>query len=98
MRNCGPKCSVCMLVVSGWGVLMLLLMGIFARVNAVSFAEDIPLDETDWAKRGYPAQALDDAYILLSNNCFIAAGIYGFIMIICGVQFYFHKRASHLVH
>ncbi|KAA3678897.1 uncharacterized protein DEA37_0001480, partial [Paragonimus westermani] len=75
-----------------------LLMGIFARVNAVSFAEDIPLDEADWAERGYPAQALDDAYILLSNNCFIAAGIYGLIMIICGVQFYFHKRASHLVH
>ncbi|OON22418.1 hypothetical protein X801_01683 [Opisthorchis viverrini] len=73
-----------------------LLLGVFARVNAVALSEDIPLDEAAWIKDGYPGQALDEAYVMMSNNCFIAAGIYGVIVVLAGVQFYFAKRKDRL--
>ncbi|TPP61017.1 Ribonuclease kappa-A [Fasciola gigantica] len=98
MRVIGPKCSVFLLVMSVWGVLMLLLMGVFARVNAVSLAEDIPLNQAEWAKQNYSPQLVDDAYVMMSNNCFIAAGIYVIVLGFAGVQYYVNKRASPLVH
>ncbi|CAI2724647.1 unnamed protein product [Schistosoma spindalis] len=75
-----------------------LLMGVFARVNAVAFSEDIPLNETAWAASGYAPLHVEEAYVMVSNNCFIAAGIYVVLLIFSGVQYYFNKRANYLAH
>ncbi|CAH8455413.1 unnamed protein product [Schistosoma turkestanicum] len=98
MALVGPKCSVVLLLLSVWGILMLLLMGVFARVNAVAFSEDIPLNETAWAASGYAPLHVEEAYVMVSNNCFIAAGIYVVLLIFSGVQYYFNKRANYLAH
>ncbi|CAH8458001.1 unnamed protein product [Schistosoma bovis] len=98
MALVGPKCSVVLLLLSVWGILMLLLMGVFARVNSVAFSEDIPLNETAWAASGYAPLHVEEAYVMVSNNCFIAAGIYVVLLIFSGVQYYFNKRANYLAH
>ncbi|PAA84788.1 hypothetical protein BOX15_Mlig005191g1 [Macrostomum lignano] len=87
MALLGPKLSVSLLVLSVWGIVMLLLLGIFARVNAVALAEDIYFDQAKWASSGYSYQYIDDRYKQLSNNCFIAAGIYVLLLVFSGIQY-----------
>ncbi|CAL8107321.1 unnamed protein product [Calicophoron daubneyi] len=91
----GMKCTVFLLILSAWGVVMLSLMGVFARVDAVSFAEDIPLPSnlTDPGNHD-----VDEAYVMLSTNCFIAAGIYALILVFAVIQLYYNKRAHYAAH
>ncbi|XP_065656041.1 ribonuclease kappa-like isoform X1 [Hydra vulgaris] len=69
---CGPKLSNCCFVLSIWGIIMLILMGIFFNIESVALIEDIPSTE--------------DGYSQASKNCFIAAGIYGAVLILCCYQ------------
>ncbi|GBP23276.1 Ribonuclease kappa-B [Eumeta japonica] len=46
MKVCGPKLSLCCLVLSVWGIVQLTLMGVFYYIEAVALLEDIPLDES----------------------------------------------------
>ena len=45
MALCGPKLSLCCTVLSAWGIIQLLLMGVFFYVRAVALVEDIYLEE-----------------------------------------------------
>ncbi|VDP98936.1 unnamed protein product [Trichobilharzia regenti] len=56
------------------------------------------MNETAWAASGYAPLHVEEAYVLVSNNCFIAAGIYVVLLVFSGVQYYFNKRANYLVH
>nr|VZH97138.1 unnamed protein product [Spirometra erinaceieuropaei] len=71
----GLKTSACLLVLGVWGFIMLVLMGVFTRVNAVAFAEDIPINMTEWEALGFPSAYIDEKYAMVSTNCFIAAGL-----------------------
>nr|CAD7199182.1 unnamed protein product [Timema douglasi] len=42
MKICGPKLSLCGLIISVWGIFQLILMGIFYYVKSVALAEDLP--------------------------------------------------------
>ncbi|XP_015777889.1 PREDICTED: ribonuclease kappa-like isoform X1 [Acropora digitifera] len=64
-RFCGPKLANCCLILSIWGIVMLLLLGIFFKTRSVALRDDISSKLKD--KEGYNTSA---------NNCFIAAGIY----------------------
>uniref|UniRef100_A0A8C4X0U2 Uncharacterized protein n=1 Tax=Eptatretus burgeri TaxID=7764 RepID=A0A8C4X0U2_EPTBU len=44
---CGPKLAACGLVLSIWGVIMLVLLGIFFNVHSAILLEDVPLQEKD---------------------------------------------------
>ncbi|KAH9644699.1 hypothetical protein HF086_011727 [Spodoptera exigua] len=44
-KFCGPKLSLCGLVLSVWGIIQLTLMGVFYYIRAVALLEDLPLDE-----------------------------------------------------
>ncbi|XP_022096500.1 ribonuclease kappa-like [Acanthaster planci] len=72
MKICGPKLSACCSVISTWGVIMLVLMGVFFRVNSVALFEDLTLESNKTLTRA----ELEEAYTEVSNNCFIAAGLY----------------------
>lgn len=72
-------------------------MGVFARVNAVNLVEDIPLNEEEWKKKGYAGHLVDDAYAMLSTNCFIATGIYAVILMFAGFQLYVNQRVKTVV-
>ncbi|XP_070566320.1 ribonuclease kappa-B-like [Ptychodera flava] len=69
---CGPKASVCCLITSVWGVVMLIVMGICLRFNALAFIEDLTLPPPE----NYNPETLHEVYVQASTNCFIAAGIY----------------------
>ncbi|XP_033638857.1 ribonuclease kappa-like [Asterias rubens] len=72
-KICGPKLSTCCSLVSIWGVVMLLLLGVFFRVNSIALVEDLPLPESP---ANLTQATLEAAYTDVSNNCFIAAGFY----------------------
>ena len=44
MPLCGPKLSLCGVVISAWGILQLSLMGVFFYIHSVALIEDIPLE------------------------------------------------------
>ncbi|GLV39722.1 Ribonuclease kappa [Carabus blaptoides fortunei] len=94
MKICGPKLSLCGLIISVWGVIQLVLMGVFYYVRSVALTEDLPLAEgvdTDLNKFYTEAEA---AYTKNAYNCWIAACLYIFTMIISGHQFYANSRSS----
>ncbi|XP_073953454.1 ribonuclease kappa-like [Choristoneura fumiferana] len=76
-------CAICCLLLSGWGVLQLLIMGILFKMESVLLIEDAYAHEyedfTDFLKK------TKSNYKALATNCFIAAGIYVVIMAICGL-------------
>ncbi|CDS43222.1 ribonuclease kappa [Echinococcus multilocularis] len=99
----GKKCSACLMILGVWGVIMLVLMGVFTRVNAVAFVDDIPIDMKEWESTKFAPSYIDEKFAMVSTNCFIAAGLYllvlvfaslneslfCFISCIITVQFYF---------
>lgn len=70
---------------------MLLLMGVFFRINALAFIEDIPLEEE------FTQEDLDASYISVSNNCFIAAGLYVLFAGFSIYQYQVNKRLHYQV-
>ncbi|XP_078343796.1 ribonuclease kappa-B-like isoform X2 [Oculina patagonica] len=83
IRICGPKLANCCFLLSLWGVLMLLLLGVFFSTRSVALIEDVPsgMDET----KGYKSSA---------KNCFIAAGIYGVTMLLAAHQKWVNSRTG----
>ncbi|XP_038053034.1 ribonuclease kappa-B-like [Patiria miniata] len=94
MKICGPKCSTCCSVISTWGVIMLVLMGVFFRVNSVALLEDLPLDTNKTLTR----TELEDAYTEVSNNCFIAAGVYVLWLVFSVWQMRVNNKEQYNVH
>ncbi|XP_037952430.1 ribonuclease kappa-like [Teleopsis dalmanni] len=45
MKICGPKLSLCGLIISVWGIIQLVLMGLFFYIHSVALIEDLPLEE-----------------------------------------------------
>ena len=77
-RVCGPKLSNCCLVLSLWGLLMLVLMGLFFRMESVALLEDLPPLEGD--------ETTSELYQTQSMNCFVVAGLYGAVLLLASYQ------------
>ncbi|CAG9762384.1 unnamed protein product [Ceutorhynchus assimilis] len=93
MAICGPKLSLCGLIISAWGIIQLALMGVFYWIEAVALAEDIPeIGEY---------HSLSDFYSKMTNgyqqnaiNCWIAALLYLITMALSAHQFWLNNRSS----
>lgn len=72
LKICGPKLSTCCSILSTWGFVMLILLGVFFRANSVALLEDVSHEEN----ANLTQANLEEAYTEVSNNCFIAAGVY----------------------
>ncbi|XP_076306925.1 ribonuclease kappa-B-like [Tachypleus tridentatus] len=98
MRICGPKTSVCCIILSVWGIIMLVLMGIFLYTQSVALAEDLPYDEkVSWKT---PQEFLNEAERLYSKsayNCWIAACLYVVTLVISFQQYYANRKASYTI-
>ncbi|KAJ9595696.1 hypothetical protein L9F63_013109 [Diploptera punctata] len=96
MKICGPKLSLCGLIISVWGIFQLVLMGIFYYVRSIALAEDLPGVESEEgfknAKDFY--DIADRGYVQNAYNCWIAACLYVFTLIFSGHQFYVNSRSS----
>ncbi|KAG8223486.1 hypothetical protein J437_LFUL004954 [Ladona fulva] len=94
MKICGPKLSLCGLIISTWGIIQLILMGICYYVQSVALAEDIFIDETETKAINDFYSAAERGYLQTAYNCWIAALFYIFTLVISGHQFYVNSRAS----
>ncbi|PFX21258.1 Guanylate cyclase 32E [Stylophora pistillata] len=83
VRICGPKLANCCFLISIWGVIMLLLLGVFFSTRSVALIEDIPGKMTE--SEGYKSSA---------KNCYIAAGIYAVTMVVAAHQKWVNSRTG----
>ncbi|XP_018496755.1 ribonuclease kappa [Galendromus occidentalis] len=90
MPICGKKSAVMCSVLSAWGVIMLLLLGIFLRMNSVAFAEDL---EIHAKTRSEYLIEINRKYRAASLNCWIAAGLYGVTLIVSFHQYCLNQKA-----
>ncbi|XP_046859476.1 ribonuclease kappa-B-like isoform X2 [Xenia sp. Carnegie-2017] len=67
----GPKSANCCLVLSFWGIIMLVFLGIFFHLKSVALVEDVD-KQNDYGKT--------------SRNCFFAAGLYMVTFVISAYQ------------
>ncbi|XP_013137082.1 PREDICTED: ribonuclease kappa-like [Papilio xuthus] len=94
-KICGPKLSLCGLILSVWGIIQLTLMGVFYYIEAVALLEDLPLEE----ESGHHTvdafiHAVEVGYQRNSYNCWIAALLYVITLVISGHQFWMNNRSS----
>ena len=96
MALCGPKLSLCGVILSIWGVVQLSFMGIFFWANAVAFVEDIPLKES-YTDMEELKSDLDTGYMQNAFNCWIAALLYLVTLCVSVQQFWMNNRATYSV-
>uniref|UniRef100_A0A6M2DE88 Putative ribonuclease salivary secreted ribonuclease corethrella appendiculata n=1 Tax=Xenopsylla cheopis TaxID=163159 RepID=A0A6M2DE88_XENCH len=93
MKICGPKLSLCGLIISVWGIIQLGLMGVFYYIKSVALIEDLPLEEHYHSPADFYAAA-DMAFTQNAYNCWIAACLYILTLVISAQQFYVNSRSS----
>ncbi|KAJ0174059.1 hypothetical protein K1T71_010205 [Dendrolimus kikuchii] len=95
-KFCGPKLSLCGLVLSVWGIIQLTLMGVFYYIRAVALLEDLPLesesDEPHTLDRFITT--VEAGYTQNAYNCWIAALLYVITLVVSGHQFWMNNRSS----
>lgn len=100
MPICGPKQSICWMVIAVWGVVQLIFMGIFLMVKSPAFAEDLPFTDQliiDNQKNGTLSSYLDDVYSQASTNCFIAGAMYVGVFAFAFIQHRLNLRANYVM-
>ncbi|XP_037960766.1 ribonuclease kappa-like isoform X2 [Teleopsis dalmanni] len=81
MKICGPKLSLCGLLISIWGLVQL----------SVSLIQDLPLEEHyDTLEMFYDAAS--DAYYQNAYNCWVAAFIYLITLVLSIHQYRVNKK------
>lgn len=93
MAICGPKLSLCGLIISAWGIIQLALMGVFYYIEAVALAEDIPEIEEYHSLEDFYSQ-MSNGYQQNAYNCWIAALLYLITLVVSAHQFWLNNRSS----
>lgn len=94
---CGPKLAACGIVLSVWGVIMLVLLGIFFNIHSAVLIEDVPFVESDLFEDQTPPKKMYALYEQVSYNCFIAAAIYVVVGGWSFCQVRMNKRKEYMV-
>jgi ribonuclease kappa len=82
------------MVLSVWGVVMLLLLGVFLKIYSPAFVEDLSIDENEWQEKG--EDYIKEVYTQASLNCFIAAALYVGVFVFSLIQHRLNLRATYL--
>jgi len=94
MPVCGPKLSLCGVIISVWGIIQLSIMGGLFMWKSVGMIEDLGLEE-HYATPEELYSAADSAYTNIAYNCWIAAAIYLVTAVISIQQFHVNRQAGH---
>jgi len=99
MALCGPKLSLCCLLLSMWGIIQLSIMGILFYSRSVALVEDLPLKEEGGEDGGYKNineffQDVDRGYSQNAYNCWIAACLYVVTLLFSGHQYWMNTKAN----
>ncbi|KAJ8717318.1 hypothetical protein PYW08_005717 [Mythimna loreyi] len=94
-KLCGPKLSLCGLVLSVWGIIQLTLMGVFYYIRAVALLEDLPLEsESGHHNMESFIATVEAGYTQNAYNCWIAALLYVITLVVSAHQFWMNNRSS----
>ncbi|GIY14214.1 ribonuclease kappa-B [Caerostris extrusa] len=93
LRFCGPKLSICCSILSVWGIIMLVILGILLGVNSAAFAEDLDLERFLKTPEEFKFK-MNNEYTVASHNCLIAACLYVLSLCVSVWQYYLNRRAT----
>jgi ribonuclease kappa len=96
MAVCGPKLSLCGVVLSAWGIIQLTLMGVFFYINSVALIEDIPLREV-YTSTSELRTDMEKGFNQNAMNCWIAALLYLVTLCFSAQQFWMNNRSTYSV-
>lgn len=90
---CGPKLSLCCSVISVWGIVQFVLLGIFFFVEAAPLLDDFEFNHNTTDINVFKDN-LSHAYHQRAYNCWIAAFLYVALLLFAGVQFRTNMKRS----
>jgi len=91
MKICGPKLSGCCFLLSIWGIVQLLVMGICFYTRSVALIEDVGAAEHGESGPSFMSDVYA-GYEQNAYNCWIATLMYLVTMVVSGQQFYVNRR------
>lgn len=97
MPLCGPKLSLCGVVLSAWGIVQLSLMGLFFYTNSVALVEDLPLQSKEYEDESLLLKDMEAGYTQNALNCWIAALLYLVTLCVSVQQFWMNNRSTYNV-
>jgi len=75
---------------------MLALLGVFFKIRSPALADDLPINEDDWAKENYTYEYVTKLYDQNAINCWIAAGIYVVTFVLSVIMFKVNQRSNYV--
>ncbi|XP_042864356.1 ribonuclease kappa-like [Penaeus indicus] len=96
MAFCGYKFSLCLLLISCWGLVQLLLMGMLFYCETPAFLEDLPLTGP-YENIGQYMNDVHHGFGTNALNCLIAACLYIITLGVSGWQFYLNQKTTYQV-
>merc|ERR1711884_98407 len=93
LRFCGPKLSLCCMVLSCWGIVQLSIMALAFYSRSVAFVEDVHFNETVQSQEEYKDN-LEKAYDDQALNCGIAVALYVVTLLVSLHQYWLNSRAT----
>jgi ribonuclease kappa len=95
LRFCGPKLSMCGLLLSVWGIVQLVIMGICMHVRSVAFIEDLGFEfnQTHNDEETLKLE-MESAFEKGATNCWVAALLYLVLLLISAHQFWLNSRIT----
>jgi len=96
MAICGPKLSLCGVVLSAWGIVQLSLMGVFFYTKSVALIEDVPLEE-EYENEQTLITDMETGFQQNALNCWIAALLYLVTLCVSVQQFWMNNRSTYSV-
>lgn len=88
---CGPKLSLCFSVISVWGIVQFLLLGIFFFSQSAPLLDDFEF-EHETTDATLFKDRLKEAYNQRAYNCWIAAFLYVGLLVFAGSQFMTNQK------
>jgi ribonuclease kappa len=84
-------------VLSAWGIIQLLIMGVFFYVRSVALVEDIYLAEEQYTDIRKLNTEMENGYQQNAYNCWIAALLYLVTLCISVQQFWMNNKSTYRV-
>ena len=92
---CGPKLSLCYSLISIWGLIQFLLMGIFFFIEAAPLLDDFTASKNISSSTEF-ASKLQEEFRQRAYNCWVAAFLYVGLLVFAGSQFMTNQKRSAL--
>jgi len=93
---CGYKTSICGVLLSLWGIVQLLFMGVLFYIESPAFIEDLPIEESYESLDAYMAD-VHRGFKANAFNCLIGACLYIVTLGVSTWQLYENQKRAYQV-